>query len=263
MKLLRAPIISNNEIAPAIWVLWLQAPEIAAAAEPGQFVMVETGDGYDPLLKRAFSVFRVSGDDSAAPERLGLLYTPSGRGSSRTARRRPGESVEIIGPLGRGYNVPPQARNLLMVAGGVGIAPIAFLAERAIAKGRSVTILQGGASAQQLFPGQELPPEVELVTATLDGSAGRQGLVTDMVPEHLDWADQVFACGPMAMYRTLAGQLPRLPSRKQCQVLLETPMACGFGLCYTCAVETRRGTKLVCKEGPCFDLREIDWEALP
>ncbi|MBI3954145.1 MAG: hypothetical protein HY330_06495, partial [Chloroflexi bacterium] len=118
MKQLRAPIISNQEIAPAIWALWLQAPQIAPAVEPGQFVMLEAGEGYDPLLKRAFSVYRVAGE-GAAPERLGLLYTPSGRGSSRVARRRPGDTIEVLGPLGRGYEPRPHAHNLLMVAGGV------------------------------------------------------------------------------------------------------------------------------------------------
>jgi len=169
----------------------------------------------------------------------------------------PGTEALLWGPLGRGFSVRPAAQNLLLVAGGMGVAPLVWLAEESVAKGRNVTFVIGARDASVLPPSSLLLPQVELMVATEDGSAGRKGMASETFEECLPWADQVFACGPHAMYESMATVVRRLRDRTSVQVLLETPMACGMGLCYGCAVETRRGVRQVCHDGPRFDLRDV------
>jgi len=196
-------------------------------------------------------------------EDFAILYEILGLGTQWLSQRRPGDSIFVYGPLGRGYAVRRSAGNLLLVAGGIGVAPLVWLAEEQVAIGRKVTLIQGARSASSLFPAHLLPPEVEVVVATDDGSAGHRGLVTDLVSEYLSWADQVFACGPKAMSRALADLMRRFEGegarrrRKPVQVLLEEVMPCGTGICYGCAVMTQRGVRLVCKDGPRFELRDV------
>lgn len=252
MKQLLAPIISNEEVMPGTRLLWVEAPEVAASAQPGQFAMARIGDSYDPLLRRPFSVHRVGKDGQVA-----FLYATWGRGASMLAHKGQGETVDLFGPLGRGFALQRGARHLLLVGGGMGIAPLAFLADAMIAQGRSVTLILGAVTAAQVYPSHLLPAEVELVVTTEDGSAGTLGRVTDVLPQYADWADQVFSCGPLPMYRAMAAAMPELARRKSVQVLLEMPMACGLGACYGCAVEVRQGYKLCCKDGPRFELRDV------
>lgn len=247
---------------PGVFRLWLAAPTLAAAARPGQFAMLRVADGLDPLLRRPLSVHRVGGRrlDSASdgrPSEVAFLYEVRGRGTALLSQRQPGETVDVIGPLGRGFAVQRGAQNLLLVGGGIGVAPLVMLAEAALRRGRSVTLLLGAATAARLYPEALLPPEVELAIATEDGSAGRQGLVTDLLPDYADWADQVFACGPEGMYFGMARRVPDLARRKSVQVLLEARMGCGMGVCLGCAVETRRGYRLCCRDGPRFELRDL------
>jgi dihydroorotate dehydrogenase electron transfer subunit len=153
--------------------------------------------------------------------------------------------------------VAAHSQNLLLVGGGIGVAALVALADEAVASGRAVTVLHGARTAQKLFPASLLPTEVEVLFATEDGSAGHRGYVTDLVPGLLHWADQIFACGPAPMFSALAEVLRAQRSRKPAQALLEERMGCGTGICYGCAVQTRRGMRLVCKDGPQFELREV------
>ena len=124
-------------------------------------------------------------------------------------------------------------------------------------QGSSVTLVLGGRSAEQLFPAPNLAAEVEVVVTTEDGSLGRRGLATEAFADHLEWCDQAFACGPNAMFQALAEAMRRRRVRRPVQVLLEEGMACGTAICYGCAVETKRGIRLVCRDGPQFDLRDL------
>lgn len=257
MRQIYAPILSNEEVMPGVHLLWAEAPDIAGGASPGQFVMVRCGVGYDPLLRRPLSVHRVVKGQQGKPARIALLYAVRGRGTRWLASRQEGELLDLVGPLGRGFQVQGASRNLLLVAGGIGVAPLAFLTDEAVAAGRSVTMLLGGGTISEIYPSHLLAPEVELAVATEDGSAGRRGLITDLLPDYLAWADQVFACGPMPMYRAMAAIVANVLPRKSIQVLLEVPMACGLGVCYGCTVETKRGPRLVCKDGPRFELSEV------
>jgi dihydroorotate dehydrogenase electron transfer subunit len=143
------------------------------------------------------------------------------------------------------------------VAGGLGIAPLIALAEEAVAQGRAVTLLYGARTEARLMPISLVPQEVEVVVATDDGTRGHHGPVTELVPRYLAWAHQVFACGPREMYQALAQAMRREGLRRPAQVLLEEHMACGTGICYGCAVPTRRGMRLVCRDGPRMALWDV------
>jgi len=235
---------------PGVYLIWLDSPQIASQeTQPGQFVMVRCGDY---LLRRPLSVHQADGGEMA------LLLTIVGKGTRWLSQRKTGESIDIFGPLGNGYSIHPDSKHLLLVAGGIGIAPLVFLAQQAAKLGCSATLLLGAKTATELYPQRLLPSGIELIIATEDGSGGKRGLVTDLTPEYAEWADQVFACGPMPMYKTMA-QMPELRN-KPVQISLEVRMGCGLGVCYGCTVKARSGLKQVCKDGPVFNLDDILWD---
>lgn len=265
MKQVFATVISNKKILPggphragralASHLLQLHCPEIAKEAKPGQFIMVRCGEC---VLPRPFSIHQTIKDDIA----LFFAVLESGKGSQWLSKRQDNETVEVFGPLGNGFSIQSEANNLLLVAGGMGLAPLRFLAQQAIKKKRSVTLLLG-AAVSPLYPAKLLPSKIKLVTATDNGSTGYHGMITDLVPEYAKKADQVFACGPMSMYRDMAQRRRELKlERKPVQVSLEVRMGCGCGVCYGCTVKTKKGLKQVCQDGPVFDLDEIVWEEL-
>lgn len=248
-------VLSQEQIGPAIYILWLAASRVAKGAQPGQFLMLRCGYSLDPLLPRPMSYHRFR--TASEGQEFAILYRKVGRSTTWLSGLHPGDTLEVFGPLGRGFSLRPDARNLLMVAGGVGISGLVALADAAVAQGRSVTVLHGARTAAELYPPRLLPPEVELIAATDDASAGYPGLVTDLLSQYLPWADQVFACGPKPMFQSMANIMRQQASRKSVQILVEERMGCGTGICYGCAVTTRRGVRLACKDGPRFELREL------
>ena len=255
MKLERATVVSQEEVYENTFLMWLSCPPVAKGASPGRFLMIHCGEAFDPLLPRPMSFHRfrqVEGERQFA-----ILYDVRGRGTSLLSERKSGDELPVFGPLGRGYSISRGVQNLLLVAGGLGVAAVIALADEAIAGGRSVTLLQGARSANKLYPPDLLPQDVEAVSATNDGSTGHNGVATDLLPEYLPWADQVFACGPTPMFAAMATTLQATRSRKPVQALLEERMGCGTGICYGCAVFTRRGVRLVCRDGPRFELRSV------
>lgn len=240
---------------PGVYLLRAEAAELAREAEPGQFVMVRCGE--DAVLRRPLSLHQVAPEDS--PREIALLFSVQGEGTKWLSRRQPGEKVDLLGPLGNSFTIPSKSRRLLLVAGGVGIAPLVFLAQRALSRGHSVTLLLGASTAAQLYPASLLPPRVKLVTATDDGSAGRKGTVVDLLEEYLEKADALYACGPVAMYKSLFHLIERKDYQKPAQVSLEVRMGCGVGACYSCTIRTKRGLKQVCRDGPVFSLEEVLW----
>jgi len=255
MKLERAIVVSQEEIYDNTHLMWLSCPPVAKGASPGRFLMIHCSDGCDPLLPRPMSFHRFR--DLGGERLFAILYDVRGSGTALLSQRKPGDELPLFGPLGRGYSVSPHAQNLLLVAGGIGIAALIALADQAIAAGQSVTLLQGARSAGKLYPPELLPREVEALSSTDDGSAGHHGYVTDLLPQYLPWADQVFACGPTPMFAGMANVVREARSRKPVQALLEERMGCGTGICYGCAVFTRKGVWLVCRDGPRFELRSV------
>lgn len=248
MRQVTARVLSRTEVMPGTHLLWLHAPEIANAAQPGQFVTLRCGE--DTMLRRPFSIHGIQSD------KVCILFAVVGRGTRWLSLKSEGDELDVLGPLGNGFQINEASRRLLLVAGGIGVAPLTFLAQQAIAEGRSVKLLSGAATAQCLYPHANVP---DLMQVTQDGSDGEKGMVTDFIPSLAGWADQVFACGPIPMYRTMA-RMSRDLDDTPIQIALEQVMACGVGACRGCAVPTTRGMRMVCQDGPVFDLGEILWD---
>ncbi len=266
MKQAVATVISNKKILPggphragrtlAGQLIRFHCPEIAGEAKPGQFVMVRCGD--ESVLPRPFSVHQATEEDIT----LFFAVLEGGKGSQWLSKRQDNETVEVFGPLGNGFSIQPGAKNLLLVAGGMGLAPLCFLAQQGIRKQRSVALLLGAAIGPLYTQCAEnlLPPRITLVTATEDGTVGHRDMIIDLLPDYINKADQIFACGPVGMYRSMA-QMPELRN-KPVQVSLEVVMGCGRGVCYGCTIKTKKGLKRVCEHGPVFDLDDILWDEL-
>ena len=258
MRQALATVLSNTQVMDGVYLMWFGAPEIAQEAHPGQFCMVRCGQGFDPLLRRPLSIHRIGAPHPGSSERgCALLYGVYGAAMEYLRRMASGDTVDIIGPLGRGFAVSRSSRNLLLIAGAWGVAPLVALAEEQVKKGRAVTLLAGASTARQIYPDALLPPEVELVTATDDGSSGHRGPIAELVKDYWSWADEIYASTPTFMYPALAGAVESLWPRKPVQVLAEMPMACGVGACYACVLETKRGPKRSCRDGPRFYLHDL------
>ncbi|MDQ3225809.1 MAG: dihydroorotate dehydrogenase electron transfer subunit [Chloroflexota bacterium] len=239
-------------------LLTVSAPTtVVQRLNSGQFFNVSCRfpGSFDPLLRRPYSVYRAH----QQPSSLTFLVRPFGRGSAWLAGRTPGERLEILGPLGNSFVIPPRAQRLLMLAGGVGVAPLVMLSDVAVARGLDVVFVMGAADAAGLLPASELRGPVEYVVATDDGSRGHHGLATEIVGDYVHWADQIYACGPEPMYRTLrtVADTHRINKKPGVQISVERGMACGFGACLGCVVETRRGMIASCVDGPVFDFDEV------
>lgn len=232
---------------------------LAKAAQPGHFVdiLCRYQDAFDPLLRRPYSIYAADASDST----ITVLVRPFGRGSAWLCRQPVGAEVDVLGPLGNTYTINPKATNLLMVAGGVGAAPLVMLSNFALSKGLSVVYLMGSASADGLLPASALPEAVEYLVATDDGTAGHKGYVTDLARDYIRWADQIFTCGPEPMFLSLRNVLlaERIGGKPTCQVSMERTMACGLGACLGCVVPTKRGMLTSCIEGPVYDMDEVIW----
>jgi len=253
VKLFTATVIENEEIMPATHVLTLDAGSAAYNAAPGQFLHIRCGSGGWPLLRRPMSVYRTEG------RTVQLMVRDVGEGSHLLVQSKPGDELDCLGPSGCGFRLESKARNLLMVGGGYGVAPLVGLAERAIARGANVTLAVGAATDALVFPASLLPEEVEYLVATDDGSAGHHGLVTDLLPDRLPWADAVYSCGPLPMTATLARIMRERAPRTPGQVAMEERMGCSMGVCLGCVVETRKGPMRVCTDGPVFRVGDIVW----
>jgi len=241
-------------------LLTFHAPkEMVQRLKAGVFfdILCRADGSYDPLLRRPYSIFRANRVDGT----LTVLVRPYGRGSGWLADREVGTELNILGPLGNAYTFSPRTRHALMVSGGVGVAPMVMLADEAVEANLAVTFLMGAVNDGGLLAASLLPSEVEYIVATEDGSGGYHGYITDLVPDYVTWADQIFACGPESMYRSLRNvtEPKRVQGRPLIQVSMERTMACGVGACLGCVVKTRHGMKTSCVEGPVFDLDEVAW----
>jgi len=258
-----AVIIDHREVVPGVFLLTLRDPFIAKEAEPGQFVMVRVHAGLDPLLRRPFSICALAGEDA-----FRLLYRVVGRGTALLSEAVEGDALAVLGPLGSGFRIDAASGPALLVGGGMGVAPLFFLAQALFrTETPPFTFLAGFPSAGEVVgPAEILGSNLKLELATEDGSAGYAGFVTELLRDRLDSDGpgafgSVYACGPGAMLARIAA----LTSERSisCQVSLEAAMACGLGACLGCAVHAAPGETAsyyrVCREGPVFDARILDW----
>jgi dihydroorotate dehydrogenase electron transfer subunit len=281
VKLLQAELLDSRQFLAGQWLQTYRAPWLAGRARAGQFVHVRTPDYSGLVLRRPFSINTY---DRSTGE-VTIHFRVTGVGTAWLARMQPHEQVEMLGPLGRSFEVDAATRHLLLVAGGLGMAGVRSLADEALAAGRQVTLLFGAAAAAEVYPSSLLPDEVEYVVATDDGSFGHHGRVTELVAQFEAWADQCFACGPPAMLAALAALAagrsrrlgvarlgrrraaraaplgsPQARRRAWLQVSMEQNMGCAVGACLGCVIMGTDGPVRVCREGPVFAAEEIAWQ---
>jgi dihydroorotate dehydrogenase electron transfer subunit len=248
------PLLRRESIGGLYHVLTFDHPE-GSAALPGQFTMVRGAEWGDaPLLPRPMSYLTAGTTPS-------ILIKVIGEGTLRMGRAEPGEPFTLLGPLGRPWRSPSPGRRTVLVAGGVGVAPILFFARALAAEaagGPKPLAIYGGRSSRDLPLDDVLAELCELVVTTEDGSRGVRGRVTDVLGDALGPDREVYTCGPDRMMAKVAELCAKRDVR--CDVSLETPMACGYGVCLGCPVPTGDGGYLyACTEGPCVDARRVDW----
>lgn len=280
-----ATVLENREVARGTFLLRVAAPEIARRILPGQFVMVRgPGEGADdPLLGRPFALYEVQRDDSGEPVSLDVVYLVIGRGTAALSRRRPGDRVDVWGPLGNGFGRSPGPGPAVFVAGGIGQTPFLALGREWLGRTTygdaprdvgmpvaSATLLYGARSADFLAGVEDMERAgIGVEIATDDGSTGRPGFVTGLLQDRLDAEERpakIVACGPPLMLAAVAKLA--LAHGVPCDVSLENHMACGFGACFSCVTpilqdDGRPDLRRVCVEGPVFPADRVDWSHPP
>lgn len=261
-RLFRASVIENRQIKKDHYLLTLHSSEKFKQPEPGNFFMLSVDSGLDPLLKRPFSIHRLIGSD------FQILYRVVGRGTGLLSRRKPGELLDVTGPLGNKFPIANTQDKIIFIAGGLGIAPIFSLAEKLIKK--KPLLFYGARTNEELLCVDELRTlGIEPVIATDDGSSGRKGNIVNVLRNFLA-SDSgrairessqlcLYACGPKPMLMALSQLAIKYDLKGY--MALEQNMACGLGTCLGCVVNTKKGYKRVCKEGPVFSIKEIIWES--
>ncbi len=258
-RLHQAVILSHTSAGRGYYRIVLKAPEVAASAFPGQFVMLRVSENLDPLLARPFGIASVLSKSS-----IEIFYRVVGRGTMLLTGRKTGQQLSVLGPLGTGFPAVDKKVTPVLISGGSGFPPLHFLSQRT---GCRSHLFLGSRDKACLPPSGALKKFRETCTAvhiiTEDGSRGTQGMTTDVLEAFLTRMEHktslvLYACGPHAMLAAVSRVAAEhsLP----CYVSLEARMACGVGACMGCSVPMKAGGyKRVCKEGPVFDSRDIDW----
>jgi len=252
MKHQQLLVTDNQRLRPALHRLVLSAPDLTAT--PGQFlhILCHEPEAYDPFLRRAVPIHHL-GDG-----RVDLLVRPDEPGHAWLARRRAGDALDTLGPLGHGFDLPDghsTAGRLLLLAHGLGVAPLVGLADQAAARGWAVTLLATALRPADAYPAALLPPAVEYQVAPAD-----DGPLSPLTADLLAWADRLAAAIPSTAWLPLRQRIEATRTALSpgfAQVWADVPLACGTGRCQGCAIETRRGWQLACSDGPVFDLAEV------
>ncbi len=265
-----ATVLYNEKAGPQCYRLGLQCPQLGYdKALPGQFVMVRSNPTLTPLLRRPFSISGLVDSDSRI-DGIELLFRVLGKGTTSLSHLAPGQRLDVIGPLGRGFRIKSNTRKVFLAAGGIGVAPIRFLARHLVDKGiapENIHLFLGGQSEKELLCREDFASlGIGITTTTDDGSAGMQCLLTDPLEEAIirQSPDMVYACGPHGMLQCVEGIVKR--HEVACQISMETVMACGMGACLGCAVadpEDQSKFRHVCIEGPVFEIGQVDLDAHP
>ncbi|MDD2402524.1 MAG: dihydroorotate dehydrogenase electron transfer subunit [Clostridia bacterium] len=252
-----ALVVSHKKIGDKIYSLIFNAPEIANSASPGQFVHIRCSNGLDPLLRRPISINDVDKEKGL----VSIWYQVVGKGTEFLSKVKVGECLDVIGALGRGFDSNIDGKNVLLIGGGMGIAPLIYLGS-VISKKNTVRGIFGGRN-KDVIPCILSESNFDYELCTEDGSIGREGLVTDLLEDqlHKEKIDAIYSCGPKPMLTAMQ----RISSREEIplQVSLEAVMACGVGACLGCAFKGYRDGEeawlKVCKDGPVFWDSEVKW----
>ena len=251
MIIINAPVEKAIELDNQIYLLKIHCPEIAGKIKPGQFLNIRVSETIYPLLRRPFSVCDVE------DEYFYIMFNILGEGTKILARKHFGDTLDVLGPLGNGFNYEGSYDTAVIVGGGLGAAPFPYLI-RAIGDQKKVYSFIGGKTYKDVIThGMK-----NISIATDDGSLGFKGTVVDLLEQNLSLLNQnkikIFACGPNAMLRKLKEFC--IENNFECEVSTECAMACGFGICQGCPIEsTEKSDKylLVCKDGPVFNVRDV------
>jgi dihydroorotate dehydrogenase electron transfer subunit len=263
-------ILDHQKVGPRFYKLTLLSKYIATHAEPGQFVEVRCAAGYDPLLRRPLSFHKINPQH----ETFELFYEVIGKGTELLTKQTVGSELDVLGPLGSGFKIDPAKKVHILIGGGMGVAPLRALAEAIKGPGagvqgpekKTVYSLIGAKTKEYVQCESEIKTAADqVVVSTDDGSYGEKGLVSDLLLELFANSlpptnyslTTIYACGPKAMLKAVA----EIAWQKQidCQLSMEERMACGIGACKGCAVMTRSGYKMACKDGPVFAAAEVVW----
>ena len=258
----QATILRNEQVGPRLHLMVLQAPGIAARVQPGQFVHMKIPRMEDHILRRPFSVYAAD----AQAGTIDILYQVVGFGTQHMTALEAGLACELIGPVGRGWQAPEGTRRALIVAGGVGAAPLFMLTEQLRERGVQVDVVLGAQTQDALVCRARYEQLIGACPncATDDGSFGRAGFCTTLVQEALEAAgaqgapyDYLAVCGPEPLMRIVADMAAQ--AGVFAQVSMEKRMACGVGACLSCVVDTVDGKKRSCVDGPVFNANEVVW----
>ena len=254
MKKETAKILSQNKIADGIYSMWIETTA-AKGAKPGQFIDVYVNDD-SKLLPRPISICEVK-DDS-----LRIVYRVVGGGTKIMSTYKEGDEIQIIGPLGNGFDM--RDGKAILVGGGIGIPPMVELAKNLSERKGKENVISVMGYRDELFLTDELEEFSTVVIATEDGSTGTKGTVIDALNENGVEGDVLYACGPIPMLKALKDWAS--DKGIECQISLEERMACGIGACLACVCKTKEKdehsnvcNKRICKDGPVFDANEIDF----
>lgn len=258
-----ARILFNQRVTADTWLLGMKSPKIAKSAQPGQFVMIRVRSGMDPLLRRPFSICGTERDSFL------VFYRVVGHGTAILTEAKGGEILSVLGPLGKGFELPTGDAIPVLVGGGIGVAPLFFLAQRL--KKKKALLMMGFATSREVLSVPHMKgTRTKVSIATDDGSQGHAGFVTELLEDYLvrsgvgEKRHLLFTCGPKAMMSKMAD----ISSSRSipCQCSLEASMACGLGACLGCAIKAQessgRAYVHVCKDGPVFRTEAIDWKEL-
>ncbi|MCM2370068.1 dihydroorotate dehydrogenase electron transfer subunit [Aporhodopirellula aestuarii] len=267
------PLTANEQVAENTYLLRVRAPQIAATATPGQFVMIRLAGLDAPLIGRAFAIYDIHADANGTPESIDLIYLRKGALTVPLAACPVGTPVSLWGPLGNSFRDAPCDR-LIMAVGGIGQTPMLVTGRDALARRWAQRVeLIYGARRSSLLAGVDdfRAAGFNVTTCTDDGSEGRQALVPDVLAERLDQLAKespderirVLTCGPEIMMEKVAGVC--VERGVDVQVSMETPMACGIGICFSCVAKVNQDDgswdyKRTCVDGPIFDAEQLCWE---
>jgi dihydroorotate dehydrogenase electron transfer subunit len=257
-------ILWNEKVGSGYYRIGIRCREGFSMANPGQFIMLRLSDQIEPLLRRPFSIHRLIMENGLT-EGIEVLFKVVGKGTSQLSLRKEGEFLDVLGPLGTAFSLPSSPQLIYIIAGGIGVAPLVFLASQLVKNGgdpsRCIVFIGGRSKDDLLCMDDFMQLGINVHTTTDDGSAGDQCLVTHPVEIAMQDArpDIVYACGPIEMLHCVLGITEKYTV--PCQVSIETMMACGIGACLGCAVEGRKGSGKylhACRDGPVFDAYTIN-----
>ncbi|MBE0447168.1 MAG: dihydroorotate dehydrogenase electron transfer subunit [Actinobacteria bacterium] len=251
-----ADVIAKEEVIPGVFSLTIVSPVISENAKPGQFVHIACNQGGNFILRRPFSIHRI-----VPGKAFEILFRVVGRGTEALSRVKVYDILDVIGPLGNGFKYSERITSALLVAGGLGLAPLLYLAEELTNEQVKFYPMLGAQTKTKLLRYIDFKRiGKKTYVATDDGSSGHNGTVADLLNRTIHYIrpEIIYACGPEPMLRKVAQTADEFGVK--CQVSLETKMACGVGVCLGCACVTRQGYKMVCKDGPVFDARDIIWD---